>query len=159
MSISPRSTISCLRSAARPINPSRIKNTAMLRIVLALAALLVVIVLAAILGKRHARRFQRARKIRIDRFKLKSQHADIELEVFGRREVVQAIQKYARENHVSTEVATRQAKTYLREIVPKFNLLAYYRFGAPIARAIMHFLYRPVVERTPIRDFNAVAPK
>lgn len=131
----------------------------MLRIALALAALIVVIVLAVVLGKRHARRFQRARKIRIDRFKLKSQHADIELEVFGRREVVQAIQKYARENHVSTEVATRQAKTYLREIVPKFNLLAYYRFGAPIARAIMHFLYRPVVERTPIRDFNAVAPK
>ena len=131
----------------------------MLRIALALAALIVVIVLAVILGKRHARRFQRARKIRIDRFKLKSQHADIELEVFGRREVVQAIQKYARENHVSTEVATRQAKTYLREIVPKFNLLAYYRFGAPLARAIMHFLYRPVVERTPIRDFNAVAPK
>jgi len=72
---------------------------------------------------------------------------------------VQAIQRYARENHVSTEQATKVAKTYLREIVPKFNLLAYYRFGAPIARAIMHFLYRPVVERTPIRDFNQVAAK
>jgi glycerol-3-phosphate O-acyltransferase len=131
----------------------------MLRIVLALAAPVVAIVIAMILGKRHARRFQRARKIRIDRFKLKRQHADIELEVFGHREVVHAIQRYAREHHVTTEAATKQAKTYLREIVPKFNLLAYYRFGAPLARAIMHFLYRPVVERTPIRDFNAVAPK
>jgi len=131
----------------------------MLRIVIALAALVVVIAFALFFGKRHARRFQRARRIRIDRFKLKRQHADIELEVFGHREVVQAIQRYAREHHVSTEVATKQARTYLQEIVPKFNLLAYYRFGAPIARAIMHFLYRPVVERTPIRDFNAVAPK
>ncbi|HEY4639992.1 MAG TPA: 1-acyl-sn-glycerol-3-phosphate acyltransferase [Thermoanaerobaculia bacterium] len=131
----------------------------MLRIVLALTALGVALLLAVIFGKRHARRLQRSRRIRIDRFKLKRQHADIELEVFGHREVVHAIQRYAKEHHVSTEIATRQAKTYLREIVPKFNLLAYYRFGAPLARAIMHFLYRPVVERTPIRDFNAVAPK
>jgi len=131
----------------------------MLRIALALTALVVVIALVVLFLKRHARRFQRARKIRIDRFKLKRQHADIELEVFGHREVVQAIQKYARDNHVSTEAATKQAKMYLAEIVPKFNLLAYYRFGAPIARAIMHFLYRPVVDRTPIRDFTEVAPK
>jgi len=131
----------------------------MLRIVLVLVALTVLTVTAIILGKRHARRLQRSRKIHIDRFKLKRQHADIELEVFGHREVVQAIQRYARDNHVSTEVATKQARTYLAEIVPKFNLLAYYRFGAPIARAIMHFLYRPVVDRTPIRDFTEVAPK
>jgi glycerol-3-phosphate O-acyltransferase len=122
-------------------------------------ALTAIAIVAALFGKRHARRLQRARRIHIDRFKLKRQHADIELEVFGRREVVQAIQRYAREHHVSTEVATKQAKAYLREIVPKFNLLAYYRFGAPIARAIMHFLYRPVVDRTPIRDFTESAPK
>jgi glycerol-3-phosphate O-acyltransferase len=128
-------------------------------LVLAAVAVAVLALIAFLLGKRHARRFQRARRIRIDRFKLKRQHADIELEVFGRREVVQAIQRYAREQHVSTEAATKQAKAYLREIVPKFNLLAYYRFGAPLARAIMHFLYRPVVERKPIRDFNETAPK
>src|SRR3954451_7010987 len=159
MSIPPRSTSTCARSTARAMSRGRIKNTAMLRIVLALTALGVALLLAVIFGKRHARRLQRSRRIRIDRFKLKREHADIELEVFGHREVVHAIQRYAKEHHVSTEIATRQAKTYLREIVPKFNLLAYYRFGAPLARAIMHFLYRSVVERTPIRDFNAVAPK
>ncbi len=131
----------------------------MLRIVLGLGAVTVLTVILLMLGKRHARRLQRARRIRIDRFKLKRQHADIELQVFGHREVVHAIQRYARENRVSTDQATKVARTYLREIVPKFNLLAYYRFGAPIARAIMHFLYRPVVERTPIRDFNQVAAK
>jgi glycerol-3-phosphate O-acyltransferase len=128
---------------------------------LAFAAVILAIlaIIAVIIGKRHARRLQRSRKIHIDRFKLKRQHADIELEVFSTREVVQAVQRYAREHHVSTEVATRQAKTYLQEIVPKFNLLAYYRFGAPIARAIMLFLYRPVIERKPIRDFTETAPK
>ena len=59
----------------------------------------------------------------------------------------------------TAEEATKQARVYLREIVPKFNLLAYYRFGAPIARAIMHFLYRPVVERKPLRDFNDRMPR
>ncbi len=131
----------------------------MLRLEIAMAAVVVVAIAAYVLGKRHARRLQHEQRIRIDRFKLKQRHADIELEVFGSREVVQAVQAYAKEHHVTTEVAMKQARTYLQEIVPKFNLLAYYRFGAPIARAIMHFLYRPVVERTLLRVFNDRAPK
>lgn len=105
-------------------------------------------------AKRHARRLQRDRHIHIDQFKLKRRHAEIELEVFGSRDIVQAVQAYAREHHVSVEEARAQARRYLQEIVPKFNLLAYYRVGAPIAKAITHFLYRVVVERKPIRDFT-----
>ena len=124
-----------------------------------LLGVLVLAVIALVVGKRHARRFQRRRRIHVDRFKLKRRHADIELEVFGSREVVDAIRGYAKEHHTSIDEATRQARIYLREIVPKFNLLAYYRLGAPLARAIMHFLYRPVVEHKTLRDFNATAPK
>ena len=131
----------------------------MLRIALVIAGAAALFVVVFALGKRHARRLQRKRRIRIDRFKLKQRHADIELEVFGSREVVHAVQTYAKEQHVTTEEARTVARTYLREIVPKFNLLAYYRFGAPIARALMRFLYRPVVERKPLVDFNATAPK
>jgi glycerol-3-phosphate O-acyltransferase len=131
----------------------------MVRIVVLLAALLCVTVVALVLGKRHARRFQHARRIRIDRFKLKSQHADIELEVFANPEVVHAVLRYAKEHRVTTEAAMRQAKQYLREIVPKFNLLAYYRVGAPIARGLLNFLYRVVVDRKPLREFNDRAPK
>lgn len=127
--------------------------------VIVAAAILVAAALGFAFGKRHARRYQRARKIRIDRFKLKRRHADIELEVFGSREVVEAIRDYAKQNHVSTDEAMRQARSYLAEILPKFNLLAYYRFGAPIARAIMHFLYRPVVERSVLQRFNDEAPR
>ncbi len=131
----------------------------MLRVWIAAAAFAAVAAISFALGKRHARRLQRARRIRIDQYKLKKRHADIELEVFGSREVVHAIQNYAKEHHVSTEAAMRQAKQYLREIVPKFNLLAYYRFGAPLARAIMYFLYRVVVERKPVAEFNDRAVK
>jgi glycerol-3-phosphate O-acyltransferase len=125
----------------------------------ALALVLILGVLALVLGNRHARRYQHSRRIRVDRFKLKRRHAAIELEVFGSREVVDAVRIYAKERHVSIEEATHQARVYLREIVPKFNLLAYYRLGAPLARGIMHFLYRPVVEHKTLRDFNARAPK
>jgi glycerol-3-phosphate O-acyltransferase len=131
----------------------------MLRIWEIVAAIAAMAVVSFIFGKRHARRLQRTRRIHIDRYKLKKRHADIELEVFGSREVVQAIQAYAKENHVATDVAMRQARQYLREIVPKFNLLAYYRFGAPIARALMYFLYWVVVDRTRLRDFNERATK
>ena len=77
----------------------------MIRIEIAVAAVLLAAIVAYLLGKRHARRLQRARRIRIDRFKLKRRHADIELAVFGSHEVVQAVQAYAREHHVPTEAA------------------------------------------------------
>lgn len=111
------------------------------------------------LARRYARGYLLRHRIRIDRFKLKQRHADIELEVFGAREVVQAVQAYAKEHHVPIEEARRRARGYLREIVPKFNLLAYYRLGAPIARIVMHFLYRVVVDRRPLREFNDRAAK
>src|SRR5437667_7992780 len=130
-----------------------------MRLLAALGAVLILAAVALVLGKRHARRFQRERRIHIDRFKLKRRHAAIELEVFGSREVVDAIRAHAREHHLSIEEASKRAHQYLQEIVPKFNLLAYYRFGAPIARAIMLFLYRPVVEHKVLREFNATAPK
>ena len=130
---------------------------------LTLAVLLVLTVLAGVTlaagAKRHARRLQRERRIHVDRFKLKRRHAEIELEVFSSREVVDAITRYSREHGVTLEAATGKAREYLREIVPKFNLLAYYRFGAPIASAIMHFLYRPVVERKILQEFNQRAAK
>ncbi|MCU1227328.1 MAG: putative acyltransferase [Acidobacteria bacterium] len=128
-------------------------------LIYAAVLLIIVALLAMVFGKRYARKLQRSEKIRIDRFKLKRRHAAIELEVFGSRDVVDAIRNYAKQHHVSIEDAAKQAKVYLAEIVPKFNLLAYYRFGAPIARAIMHFLYRPVVERKPIREFSENAPR
>jgi glycerol-3-phosphate O-acyltransferase len=120
----------------------------------AAGAAIVLAIVAVSWGKKSARKLQRERRIRIDRFKLKRRHAEIELEVFGSPEIVRAIQTYAKEHHVTIEQARAQARRYLQEIVPKFNLLAYYRIGAPVARAIMHFLYRVVVERKPIRDFN-----
>src|SRR5204863_4568660 len=71
-------------------------RSAVMRYAIAAAALLILIVIAAMMGKRHARRLQRERKIHVDRFKLKRRHALIELEVFGSRDVVEAVRDYAK---------------------------------------------------------------
>ena len=73
----------------------------MLSMWVAVAVAVVVIAAAIAFAKRHARKLQRSRRIHIDRFKLKRRHADIALQVFGSREVVQAVQAYAKEHHVS----------------------------------------------------------
>jgi glycerol-3-phosphate O-acyltransferase len=121
--------------------------------------LVVVAVLVSALANRHARRLIRERRLRVDRYKMRRKHTEIRLEVFGSPRVVDAVKQYAREHHVSLEAAERQARLYLMEIVPKFNLLAYYRFGGPIARAFLHLLYWVVVDRRSIEEFNARLPK
>jgi glycerol-3-phosphate O-acyltransferase len=136
-----------------------VDSSAPVRLLIVIVVLALVALAVAVVAKRHARRLQRSRRIHIDRFKLKKRHAEIELEVFGSREVVHAVQAYAKENHVPVDTAMKKARQYLTEIVPKFNLLAYYRFGAPIARALLYFLYRVAVERKPLHDFNERAPK
>ena len=126
------------------------------RLILEVAVIAAVLAIFAVMwGKKYARRLQRSQRIHIDRFKLKRRHAEIELEVFGSRDVVDAVREYAKANHVSIDEARKQAGTYLNEIVPKFNLLAYYRLGAPLASMLMRFLYRVVVDRKPARAFNA----
>ena len=64
----------------------------MLRLEIIAATVMVAAIAAFLITKRHARRLQRRQRIRIDRFKLKRRHADIELEVFGSRDVVHAVQ-------------------------------------------------------------------
>lgn len=119
----------------------------------------IVAIVAAAFARKHARALMRARRIHVDRFKLKSRHAKIEEEVFSSAGVQAAIEEYSSSHDVSRASAERQARQYLFEIVPKFNLLAYYRIGHPIARAVLNFLYRVVVERSTIRHFNETAPK
>jgi glycerol-3-phosphate O-acyltransferase len=121
--------------------------------------LVVLALLVSALANRHARRLIRERRLRVDRFKTRRKHTEIRLEVFGSPIVVEAVKQYARDHHVSLEAAERQARIYLMEIVPKFNLLAYYRFGGPIARAFLHLLYWVVVDRATIERFNEKIPK
>jgi glycerol-3-phosphate O-acyltransferase len=119
----------------------------------------VLVLLVSALANRHARRLIRERRLRIDRYKTRRKHAEIRLEVFASPRVVEAVKQYAKEHRVTLDAAERQARIYLMEIVPKFNLLAYYRFGGPIARAFLHLLYWVAVDRKTIERFNETIPK
>lgn len=52
----------------------------------------------------------------------------------------------------------RRAGRYADEIVPAFSLLSYYRLGAAVARTILNFFYRVVVERSEARRFHESVP-
>lgn len=121
---------------------------------IAAAALIVLGVLLTAFLNRHARDLVRTRKLRINRYKMRHKHSEIRLDVFGSPKVVAAVMKYAHDHKVSVEAAERQAKIYLFEIMPKFNLLAYYRFGGPIARMFLYLFYWVVVDREHIERLN-----
>src|SRR5436190_1533521 len=74
-----------LEARTTPLHYRDLGMTALLILAAVLVALAIPVFVYA---KKHARRFQRARRIRINRFKLKSRYAAIELEVFGSAEVV-----------------------------------------------------------------------
>ncbi len=120
---------------------------------LAAAVALLAIVATGALANRHARRLIHTRRIRIERFKLARKHEAIAEEVFASARVRAAIEESARERNATVAEAEQTARRYFREIVPKFNLLAYYRVGAPVARVLLNLLYRVVVNRGPVRRF------
>jgi glycerol-3-phosphate O-acyltransferase len=57
-------------------------------------------------------------------------------------DVLEAVDKHAREAGVPREVAMDMAKRYAREIVPSFSAYAYFRIGTRLARRLSQFLYR-----------------
>lgn len=126
---------------------------------LIVAAVALSVLLAAIVGRRLALELIRERRLRVDRFKLRRKFGEIERDVFSSRPVVDAIVAHARSHGVPVDHAQALAESYLREIVPKFNLLAYYRFGAPVARALLYFLYRVVVQRRTVRSLDRHAKR
>ncbi len=56
--------------------------------------------------------------------------------------VVDALREYAEERKLPREVAQAEALRYAREIVPAFNVYAYFRIGYWLARRIARLLYR-----------------
>ncbi|HEY0593541.1 MAG TPA: 1-acyl-sn-glycerol-3-phosphate acyltransferase [Thermoanaerobaculia bacterium] len=120
----------------------------------AAAAALIAAAVVILVAPRAARRLIRERKLHVERFKLKRKHDEIAAAVFASERVRREIAAWSREHGVPLGEGERRARQYFREIVPKFNLLAYYRFGHPIARAFLTGLYRVVVNRGPMRRFS-----
>jgi glycerol-3-phosphate O-acyltransferase len=95
---------------------------------------------------RSALRSLRARGARLDRFKLTAK-GRITTTLLADEEIGKAVLRHAKEQGTSTEAAWRTAHRYIDEIVPFFNILAYYRFGYFVSRALLNMFYRVSVDQ------------
>jgi glycerol-3-phosphate O-acyltransferase len=83
-------------------------------------------------------------RTRVDRFKLASR-AHIRDTLLGDPEVIAACEAHAAEAGVSRDAALRRARAYVEEIVPFFNVIAYFQIGYRLSRALLNLFYKVTV--------------
>jgi glycerol-3-phosphate O-acyltransferase len=106
------------------------------------------------LARRAAWRF----RSRIDRYKL-ARRRFVRERLLADEGIAQAVRDHATENGVSEGEAWRKVDAYITEIVPFFNIVAYYQVGYRVAKVLLRLFYNVTVEhedgaalRRPPRD-------
>lgn len=119
------------------------------RTVIALAIIALYAVLGWVLWRRFTRRAAisavRRFRARIDRFKLTGK-AYITESLLGDEAIAAAVRAHATAHGMSAAEVWRRVRRYLDEIVPVFNLLAYYQFGMAASRTLLSLFYKVEVE-------------
>jgi len=95
--------------------------------------------------RRSAQRTVMHHRGRIDRFKLTRKRYVIE-QVLADPAVHSAVREHAAEHGKSIEATWKRVREYLDEIVPFFNILAYYRLGYGLSRVLLGMFYTVSVE-------------
>jgi len=110
---------------------------------------LALVVLAVMLGRRYANRVgARAllrQRARVDRFKLASRKY-VRDELMADPDVLRAVDEHAAETGSSRESALLRARSYVDEIVPFFNVIAYFQVGLRVSRAVLNLFYKVTVD-------------
>src|SRR5262249_19775706 len=81
----------------------------------------------------------------IDRYKF-TRKSYVIANVLAEASVAAAVRAHAESNGEREEVTWHRVERYLDEIVPFFNLLAYYRLGFNVSRFILGMFYKVSVE-------------
>ena len=92
---------------------------------------------------------------RVNRFKL-TRKAYIRHALLTNDRVARAAAEHAREVSVSEPEAWRRVERYIDEIVPFFNILAYYKFGYAASRATLNLLYKVSVDYEDVAALEAL---
>ncbi len=127
------------------------------------AAAFVSVALFAILGwftwRRYTRRAAvtavRKFRARIDRFKLTGK-AYISQALLADETVALAVRAHAAEHGMPESAVWKRVRIYVDEIVPVFNLLAYYEYGISLSRGLLHLFYRTDVRHVHREAFDAL---
>ena len=81
----------------------------------------------------------------VNRFKL-TRKQYIRDTLLANHEIAAAVDQYANEQSVPPDEAWTRVHRYIDEIVPFFNILAYYKFGYAASRATLNLLYKVSVD-------------
>src|SRR5215213_8413288 len=133
-----------------------------MRIAVTIVAILAGLFLAWWIGRRFADRLARRAALRfrsrIDRYKL-ARRKFVRERLVTDSGIAAAVRDHARENGVSEDDAWRKVHGYITEIVPFFNIVAYYQIGYRVAKVLLRLFYNVTVEhedgaapRRPPRD-------
>ena len=95
---------------------------------------------------RSALRSLKERGSHVDRFKLTSRKR-IRETLLADDEIAKAVAVHAKENNLDSAAVWRKVEAYVEEIVPFFNILAYYRFGYFVSRTLLHMFYKVSAEQ------------
>jgi glycerol-3-phosphate O-acyltransferase len=95
---------------------------------------------------RSALRSLKKRGSRIDRFKLTSRPR-IRAVLMENAAIARAVKAHAKENEIAEQDVWRKVGVYIDEIVPFFNILAYYRFGYFASKTLLNALYKVSVHQ------------
>ncbi len=114
-------------------------------VVAGVAALVVGVIAGRRYANRSAARALMRHRARVDRFKLASR-AHIRAQLLADPVIADAIRDHAAETGVSEIVALKRVHEYVEEIVPFFNVIAYFQVGYRVSRAVLNFFYKVTVE-------------
>jgi glycerol-3-phosphate O-acyltransferase len=84
-------------------------------------------------------------RARVDRFKLASR-ARVRAQLLGDPDIHEAVRAHARETGESEARALARVHEYVSEIVPFFNVIAYFQVGYRLSRALLNLFYKVSVE-------------
>jgi glycerol-3-phosphate O-acyltransferase len=95
--------------------------------------------------------------VRVNRFKL-TRKAHVRGALLNDGRVAAAVREHAHEHGLSEVVVWRRVNEYIDEIVPYFNILAYYRLGYPVSRIVLNLLYKVSVDYADLAALEALPP-
>ncbi|MEO8200701.1 MAG: 1-acyl-sn-glycerol-3-phosphate acyltransferase, partial [Gemmatimonadota bacterium] len=117
------------------------------------------VTLVLFLSRRWARRVSRQQilkfRARLERFKLVDRR-QVREELLRDPVVVQAVSAHAFEHHRTEAEVSRQVERYIKEIVPFFNVLSYYKLGYNLSRLMLNLLYKTSIEYEDRDSLDAV---
>ena len=96
-------------------------------------------------ARRSAQRVLLRQRARVDRFKL-ANRAHVRAQLIQDDAIRAAIRDHAHETGISEAAAERRVHRYIQEIVPFFNVIAYFQIGLRVSRAVLNLFYKVTVE-------------